>query len=312
MGQKKVALFAALGTVVLLGGITMVTVSSAEQGGSASVEAPRERAENVGGLRSASSSKGWKSGPSGDSSFPRNGLPQSALVSYEATYRYVRRCEARRQFEDFFENQRIDPNSVRSKPEKLMQLDPDVRARYLERVAMLEERREECAGWEREATREQASQQIYLSALENALAGDRMAAACFVVAPWAVPDESSPAFQRLSEIYSTNAPALVESGIELGSWPMVRAAASALNSEAGMTSRLSLGAQKAYEISRLMQLGSEDAAMSQTFGYDAARYGAQISDPAILKRLDEDAGRKFQSQFHRTYSESISFTKLCD
>lgn len=311
MGQRRIAAFAVLSGVALLGGIALISVSNADQGQTAAGNATVERQES-GGLRPGASGGAWKSGPLGESDFPRQGLPQSALASYEATYKYVRRCEARRQFEDFFENQKVDPNSVRSKPEKLMQLDPDVRARYLERVAMLEERREECASWEREATREQASQQIYLSALENALAGDGMAAACFVVAPWAVPDESSPAYRRLSEIYAANAPALVESGVELGSWPMVRAAASALNSEAGMTSRLSLGPQKAYEISRLMQLGSEDAAMSQTFGYDAARYAAQISDAAILKQLDAEASRKFHSQFHGTYSESTSFTKLCD
>jgi len=311
MGHGRIAVLAALATLVLLGSIPMVSVSSADQGESAAAKATREHAEKASDWQPASSGRALKFGPVRDSGFPLQGLPESALVSYQATYEYVRRCEARRQFEDFFENQKVDPNSIRSNSEKLMRLDPDVRAQYLERVAMLERRREECAVWEREATREQASNQIYLSALENALSGDQVAAACFVVVPWAVPDEGSLAYHRLSDIYFANAPALVDTGVELGSWPMVRAAASALASEAGMASRLSLGARKAYVISRLMQLGSEDEAMSQAFGHDAAHYGSQISDPAILKQLDDDVIRRFRSQFHGRDSKTSSFTQLC-
>jgi hypothetical protein len=109
-------------------------------------------------------------------------------------------------------------------------LGPDARTRYVDSVAMLDERREPCARWETSVPLDTASSQLYLSALVVALAGDRTAAACFLVKVWRMPSGGSSQYERIAKAYGQHSSALIEDGLANGSWPVVRATASALSS----------------------------------------------------------------------------------
>lgn len=241
-----------------------------------------------------------------------DGIPIASRASYSTAYTYLRQCQARRQFETFVENSKVDPDSLQSRPEKIMQLDPDARARYLGGLAMLEDRRQECADWEKSVSLDRAYEQLYLTALESALAGDQIAASCFVVRTWPMPTKGSPEYQRVASVYVENSKGLIDSGISNGSWPVVRATAAALSSNHAVDSLLAIDSRMAYQISRLMQLGSGDSALSQTYGYDAAQFAAMIESPMELQRLDEEARQLFQTSFRSSYAEMTSFTTLCD
>lgn len=241
-----------------------------------------------------------------------DGIPIASRASYSTAYTYLRQCQARRQFETFVENSKVDPDSHQSRPEKIGQFDPDARARYLDRLAMLENRRQECADWEKNVSLDTAYEQLYLTALESALAGDQIAASCFVVRTWPMPTKGSPEYQRVASVYVENSKGLIDSGISSGSWSVVRAAAATLSSNDAVDSLLAMDSRTAYQISRLMQLGSGDSALSQTYGYDAAQFAAMIESPMELQRLDEEARQLFQTSFRSSYAEMTSFTTLCD
>ena len=234
---------------------------------------------------------------------PRDGIPVAARASTATLYTFVRQCEARRQFEGFVNRSPVNHPDA---------LDPDARTRYFDRVAMLDERREPCAQWETSVPLDTASSQLYLSALDVALAGDRTAAACFLVKVWRMPSGGSSQYERIAKAYRQHSSALIEDGLANGSWPVVRATASALQSNHAVASLLAPESALGYRVSRLMQLGNEDAAMAQTYERDAALHAAGLKDPGELRRLDEQTRDLFQSAFHGSQADTTSFTVLCD
>jgi len=313
LSKKKVIAVSVLSLGLLAAGLTARAIpdkvggSDGKDGGRAATDDLRTESRVAG-----SSGQVRATSALGEGGLPLDGIPVSSRSSYASAYRYVRQCQARRQFEVFVENSKIDPDSLQSRPEKIMQLDPDTRARYLARLAMLEDRRQECAAWENDVPLDVAAEQLYMTALQSALAGDQIAASGFVVKTWPMPSEGSPAYERVAKSYVENSGGLIDSGLANGSWPMVRATAAALASNHAIGSLLTVDSGTGYRISRLMQLGSGDSAMSQSYGYDAAQYAAKIKSPIELKRLDEEARRLFQTNFHSSYAEMTSFTTLCD
>ncbi|HEL3014580.1 TPA: hypothetical protein UL935_000294 [Stenotrophomonas maltophilia] len=243
---------------------------------------------------------------------PLDGVPVAFRSSHSEAYRHLRQCHTRRQFEAFVANSKADPESLQSRPEKILQLDPDARARYLDRLAMLEDRRQECVEWERNVPLDTAYKQLYVTALESALAGDQTAASCFVVKTWPMPSQSSPEYRRVASLYVENGKWLIDTGLLSGSWPMVRATAAALVPNHAVEPLLPIDSRAGYQISRLMQLGSRDHALSQTYAYDAAQFAANIGSPVELQRLDKEARELFQTKFRSSYAEMTSFTTLCD
>lgn len=243
---------------------------------------------------------------------PVDGIPVALRSSYKDAYTFVRQCQSRRQFEAFVESSRLDPDSLQSHPEKIMPHDPGPRARYLDRPAMLENRRQECADWETTVPTDKAYEQLYLTALENALAGDQVAAACFVVRTWPMPSKNSPEYQRVVSAYHENSKRLIDSGISNGSWPVVRATAAALSSNHAVDSLLLIDGRMAHLVSRLMQLGSGDNALAATYGRDAAQFAAKIAIPMELLSLENEVRLRFETSFHGSYAEMTPFTTLCD
>lgn len=309
--KKMIALFG-LSLGLVAGGITasaVPDVGGSGEGKRSNGTASESRASD--GAASSSDFKQLMSAVDGQA-LPLDGIPIASRSSHSEAYKYLRQCQARRQFETFVENSKVDPDSLQSRPEKIMQLDPDTRARYLDRLVMLEDRRQECADWEKNVSLDIAYEQLYLTALENALVGDQIAASCFVVRTWPMPSAGSPEHQRVVRLYVENSKRLIDSGIANGSWPVVRATAAALSSNHSVESLLPTDSRMAYQISRLIQLGSADNALSQTYGYDAAQFGAKIGSPMELQRLDEEARQLFQTNFHSSYAEMTSFTTLCD
>lgn len=234
---------------------------------------------------------------------PLDGIPVAARASTATLYTFVRQCEARRQFEGFVKRSPLNA------PEALQ---ADARTRYFDRVAMLDERREPCAQWETSVPLDTASSQLYLSASDVALAGDRTAAACFLVKAWRMPSGGSSQYERIAKAYRLHSSALIEDGLANGSWPVVRATASALSSNHAVASWLTPDSTLGYRVSRLMQLGSKDAAMARTYEQDAAVHAARIDDPAQLQNLDQQTRRLFQSAFQGAWADTTSFTVLCD
>lgn len=307
LSRKKLIAFFGLSLGLVAGGITASAIpdSTSSGEGKRSNRAASDSRAGDGAARQLMSAVDGQG-------LPLDGIPVALRSSHSGAYKYLRQCQARRQFETFVENSKVDPDSLQSRPEKIMQLDPDTRAGYLDGLAMLEDRREVCADWEKNVSLDTAYEQLYLTALENALAGDQIAASCFVVRTWPMPSNGSPEYQRVARLYVDNSRRLIDSGLSKGSWPVVRATAAALSSNHSVDSLLPTDNPMAYQISRLMQLGSGDNALSQTYGYDAAQFGANVGSPAELQRLDAEARQLFETNFHSSHAEMTSFTTLCD
>lgn len=67
----------------------------------------------------------------------------------------------------------------------------------------------------------------------------------------------------------------------------------------------------AYRISRLMQMGIEDPALSGTFAVDAPSYASSLL-PAVLEVLEKDVQSQFSSVFAGRGGDMESFALLCD
>lgn len=92
----------------------------------------------------------------------------------------------------------------------------------------------------------------------------------------------------------------------------MRATAAALAPSQAVEPLLSIDSRAGYQISRLMQLGSRDHALSQTYAYYATQFAAKIGSPVELQRLDKEARELFQTRFRSSYADVTSFTTLCD
>jgi len=239
------------------------------------------------------------------------GIPPAEQASSASAYRYVRHCLARRQFESFLRSDGIDPDATSSLRVRAAGMQEPLRTRFLENVRMLDARRAACAPWEQSVAPDKGALQVYLLALDNAAAGDARAAACFVALPWAEPAQGTPDHARFAGAYTAQARTLIDAGIARGSWLMVRAAAGRLNAHPHVTMTLPIEPALAYRISRLMQMGIEDPALSGTFAADARRYASSLS-PAVLEVLEKDVQSQFSSVFAGRGGDMDSFTRLCD
>lgn len=239
------------------------------------------------------------------------GIPATDQTSSASAYRYVRHCLARRQFETFLRSDGIDPDATSSLQARAAALPKPTRARYLERVRLIDGRRAACASWEQSVPPDNAALQVYLLALDNAVAGDARAAACFVAMPWAEPAHATPAYARFAALYTAQARSLIEAGIARGSWLMVRAASGRLNAHPHVTGSLPFEPAMAYRIYRLMQMGIEDSALSATYAVDARTHAARLS-PAAVEVLERDVQSQFQKAFAGRGGDSDSFTRLCE
>lgn len=239
------------------------------------------------------------------------GIPPAEQASPVSAYRYVRYCLARRQFESFLRSDGIDPDATSSLQARAAALPEPTRARYLERVRMLDARRAACAPWEQSVPPDRAALQVYLLALDNAVAGDPRAAACFVAMPWAEPLQGTRDYTRFAGIYTAQARTLIDAGMAKGRWEMVRAASDRLNVHPHVTRLLQFEPAMAYRISRLMQMGVEDPALSATYAVDARTHAARLS-PAAVEVLEKDVQSQFQTVFSGRGGAVDSFTELCD
>ncbi|MUV15350.1 hypothetical protein [Noviluteimonas gilva] len=216
-------------------------------------ESAQKRLESS-GLRTGPSAVVERSVPSSAKAIRPLQADERSLDPRIVAFRNLNACEKYARHRDFVSELKTDPYSWLNRDEtrKLMSSD-DLRDAEAT-VAFVENNAQRC-----EPVRPRTIESniaLYESALAAALAGDRMAARCFVLAPWPSSVGDDAPHQRLQDIYVSNVEGLVTTGIDAGDLDMVRLAGAirATHGHGLVAIGLPYDARKAYAYLQLQAL----------------------------------------------------------
>jgi hypothetical protein len=238
------------------------------------------------------------------------GFPASIVQDPARRYAFAKNCAKFRHFDAFYREKAADPNWPLSSPEALAAANSELRSQLLETSRFLDQYRQSCKSWLEATPPDLENAQIYEASLQAAIRGDQDAAACFVMAPWQKPAESSPYHAALTRAYATYAGRFVQDGLRTGSWPIVLAAYQATQEEHGLQTSAGLSEQDSYLLARLAQQASPDALGESQYGYQAASAARNLT-AADLVALDKRASDLFANQFKRKKVSVQSVTDMC-
>ncbi|MCC8624584.1 hypothetical protein [Xanthomonas vesicatoria] len=242
--------------------------------------------------------------------YDTKGVDARYTSSPERAYHYISKCYARKSFEAFFNSSQGDPTSIFNDKAKLESLS-DVKRSYLESdLNMMASSKKECAEWDSKVDKDTASQQVYGSALNAAIAGEDDATACLIFNPWKLPEKTSRQFIELRDSFKDNAAELIQRGIKNGNWKVVAANVMAFRERNGLGAVVPGNDATGYYFARLAQLGSSNSELSSSYGYDASNFAKNSSEDDI-ERADQKAKQDFEAFFAGSKLSEEDITVRC-